>query len=135
MMFAKLRRSPIYVTVSVVCVLFNNVLLIWLDRLSVYYAVSVIISAAVMIPLSFVLHSRFTFAVEPSALSFWRYASVQIVNTPAAWLLLLIIHDKGGVPMIYAAPIVTFILFVWNFAGSGWAMLAGGAQVRQKERP
>jgi putative flippase GtrA len=120
----RLRRGPAYLAVSVTCVLLNNALLIALDRLSVHYVLSVLISAAVMIPFSFGLHARFTYAVEPSAASFARYASVLIVNTPMAWLLFFIIHDRGGLAMTFAAPIVTGILFVWNFAASDWAIAA-----------
>ena len=123
MISARLPRSSMYVAVSAFCVLFNNVLLIWLDRVHVHYTLSVIISAAIMIPLSFFLHARFTYAVEPTAAAFWRYASVLICNTPAAWLLFLLIHNLGGVAMLYAAPIVTLILFVWNYILSGWAIL------------
>jgi len=130
---ARLRRSSTYVTVSLICVIFNNLLLIWLDSMSVHYTLSVIISAAVMIPLGFGLHARFTYTVEPTSSAFWRYASVLILNTPAAWLLFLVIHDCGGLPMVYAAPVVTGILFVWNYAASGWAILARPPQFQGKE--
>ena len=118
-----LVRGPRYVAVSLVCVLINNLLLIELDRLGVYYGFNVLISAAVMIPFSFAMQVHITFACEPSWRSFVRYAMILLVNTPAAWLLLALIHDKGGLAMIYAAPIVTMVMFVWNFAGSHWALL------------
>lgn len=135
MNIASLRTSSVYVAVSLFCVLFNNLLLIWLDYLSVHYTLSVLISAAIMIPLSFFLHARFTYAVEPTSGAFWRYASVLIWNTPAAWLLFLIIHDRGGLAMIYAAPVVTVILFVWNYLASAWAIIARRPQVQRKQRP
>lgn len=131
---ATLRRSSVYAAVSLFCVLFNNALLIGLDYMSVHYTLSVLISAAIMIPLSFFLHARFTYAVEPTSASFWRYASVLILNTPAAWLLFLIIHDRGGLPMLYAAPIVTVILFAWNYVASAWAIIARRPQLQRKER-
>jgi putative flippase GtrA len=111
------------VAIAIVCVLVNNVLLITLDWLSVRSAPSVLISAVVMIPLSFGLHARLTYAVQPTWAAFRRYAAVLIVNTPLAWLLLLAIHDLGKMPMIYAAPIVTLLLFLWNFSASTWALL------------
>jgi hypothetical protein len=49
---------------------------------------------------------------------------IMLVNTPAAWLLLALIHDHDDVPMIYAAPLVTVVMFLWNFVGSHWALLA-----------
>lgn len=124
MISESLRRGPAYIAVSAACVLFNNALLIWLDRMSVHYTLSVLISAALMIPLSFVLHSRFTYAVERTSAAFCRYASVSIVNTPIAWVLFYIIHDQRGLAMAISAPVVTGILFLWNFAGSDWAIAA-----------
>jgi putative flippase GtrA len=131
---ARPPRSSIYVAVSAFCVLFNNLLLICLDRVHVHYSVSVLISAAVMIPLSFFLHARFTYAVELTSSAFWRYASVLVCNTPAAWLLFLVIHDLGGLPMLYAAPVVTLILFIWNYILTGWAMVMRQPQLHGKER-
>lgn len=116
------QRVPRYTAVSLFCVLFNNVLLIALDAGGVHYGAAVLISAAVMIPLSYTLQRLFTFAAEPGWAAFARYAAVQLVNTPIAWLLLLLIHDWGSLPMLFAAPLVTGLLFVWNFFTSGWAI-------------
>lgn len=119
---ALVQRSPRYIAVSLLCIAVNNALLIGLDRLGIYYGLSVLISAAIMIPLAYFLQIRVTFAAAPSFHAFWRYAAVMIVNTPAAFLLLLLIHDLGGVGMGVAAPVVTGILFIWNFTTSGWAI-------------
>lgn len=116
------RRAPRYTAVSLFCVLFNNVLLIALDAAGIHFSIAVLISAAVMIPLSYALHCTLTFAAEPGWRAFGRYFAVLIVNTPIAWLLFLLIHDWGGLPMLFAAPVVTGLLFVWNFLSSNWAM-------------
>jgi len=118
------RRAPRYFGVSAVCLLINNALLILLDAAGVHYAISVLISAALMIPLSFGLQSRFTFAAAGAWPGFLRYAAVMIVNTPLAWLLLWALHGEAGLPMLYASPLMTGILFVWNYLASGWAILA-----------
>lgn len=124
MMPRLLIRGPRYLAVSLVCVLVNNILLIGLDRLGVYYGLNVLISAAVMIPFSFALQVRVTFACPATLRAFFRYAAILLVNTPAAFLLLALIHDWGRVSMPYAAPAVTMIMFLWNFVGSHWALLA-----------
>lgn len=116
------RRVSHYTAVSLFCVLFNNVLLIALDAAGIHYGAAVLISAAVMIPLSYALHCTLTFAAEPGWRAFVRYFGVQIVNTPVAWLLFLLIHDWGGLAMLFAAPVVTGLLFLWNFLTSGWAI-------------
>ena len=123
-----LARGRRYISVAAVCIAVNNVLLIALDAAGIYYGLSVILSAIVMIPLSYILHLRLTFAVDRNWSAFWRYAAVMIVNTPIAWLLLWAIHDKGDLPMAWAAPIITAILFIWNYVASSWAILARRAK-------
>jgi len=118
------KRAPRYLGVSIACIAINNALLILLDAAGVYYGISVLISAAVMIPLGFLLQSRLTFSAVGGWPAFARYAAVMIVNTPLAWLLLWAIHGQAGVPMLYASPLMTGILFLWNYLASGWAILA-----------
>jgi len=120
---ATVRRAPRYTAVSLFCVLFNNFLLIALDEVGIHYAVAVVISAGIMIPLAYALHSAVTFGAEPGWRAFARYFWVQIVNTPIAWLLFLLIHDWGDFPMLFAAPLVTGLLFLWNYFSSGWAIV------------
>lgn len=122
-MIAHASRAPRYIAVSLICVLVNNALLIGLDAVNVHYILSVLVSAAVMIPLSFTLQARITFRTNPEWSKFGRYFGVMIVNTPCAWAILWAVHDRGGVAMIYASPITIGLLFVWNYLGSGWAIL------------
>lgn len=120
-----LASSPRYVLVALFCVLLNNAFLIGLDMLGIHYVLSVIASALLLIPLSYWLHLHFTYRVEGGQRSFWRYAGVQIVNTPAALLLFFLIHDLAGLPMMAAAPLITLLMFLYNFLGSFWAILLG----------
>lgn len=120
-----LRRSPRYLGVSVACVLVNMLLLIGLDRLGWSSGAAVVASACLLIPLAFALHVHVTYTIEPTVPAFLRYAGVTLVNTPVAWLLLLLIHDRGGIDMVVAAPLVTLIMFFWNFLAGSWALLAG----------
>ena len=119
--------GPAYLAVSVACVVLNNAFLIAVDTLGVHYILNVIASALVMIPLSYVLHLNFTYKVSHEDRGFWRYALVQIVNTPAALALFFLIHDLGGLAMIWAAPIITVLMFIYNFVSSYWAVVLGRA--------
>jgi putative flippase GtrA len=122
-MIAHSRRAPRYIAVSLICVIVNNALLIGLDAAGVHYWVSVLVSAAVMIPLSFSLQARITYRTAPDWGQSGRYFAVMIVNTPCAWAILWAIHDRGGLAMVYASPITIGILFLWNYIGTGWAIL------------
>lgn len=122
------RRAPRYLGVGTACILLNNALLILLDAAGIHYAISVMISVAVMIPLGFVLQSRITFAAAGGWAHFARYAAVMLFNVPLAWLVLWAIHSRAGVPMVYASPLMTGTLFFWNYLASGWAITARSAR-------
>jgi len=125
-----LRFLPRYSVIGVLCALFNNLLLIALDMLGLHFSVSVAISVAVMIPLGFLLQSRLTFAAQPNWPSFWRYAAGLIGNLPLAWLLMWLFRDQAGMPMFIAAPVVTAIAFLLNFAASYWALAQRPTQLK-----
>jgi len=118
-----LDRGPRYVFVGLGCAAINNALFIGLDAAKIHYGIAVILSAMIMIPLSYWLQLNLTFSAKGDWRAFRRYASILILNPPLSWLLLFLIHDRGHVPMIVAAPILTIIMFLWNFAASHWAFL------------
>lgn len=124
------RRGTRYLGVSLFCFLFNNALFILLDRAGIWYGASVAISAAVMIPLGFVLQSRATFDRGLNWPAFGRYALVMMANPPVAFALFWLFHDRGGLPMLFAAPLVTGLMLVWNFMTSSWAILSRRAGPR-----
>lgn len=126
-MTTHMKRAPRYIGVSLACVITNNALLIGLDAIGVHYVISVLISAAILIPLSFLLQAHLTFRATPDWSRFGRYSAIMLVNTPCAWAILWAIHDRGGLAMLYASPITIAILFLWNYLGSGWAILRGRA--------
>lgn len=114
--------GPRYLVIGGGCVLLNTALLIALDRAHVHYALAVVISALVLIPLSYVLHLLFTYRVGGGPGSFARYSGTQIVNTPIAIALFFVIHAKAGVPMTWAAPLVIGLMFLYNLTSSFWAI-------------
>lgn len=114
--------SPRYLVVGLFCAVFNTALLIALDKAGLHYALATLISGAVLIPLSYVLHLRVTYRVAGGSGSFLRYAAAQAVNTPIALVLFFLICGLGGVPMTWAAPAVIGLMFVYNFISSFWAI-------------
>lgn len=118
-----IASSPRYLAVSVLCMVLNAVLLIALDRAGVHYVISVLVSAAVLIPLSYAIHVVWTYRVEGGGRSFGRYSATQIVNTPIALFLFFIIHDRLALAMEWAAPIVIALMFLYNFLSSFWAIV------------
>ena len=114
--------SPRYVVVSALCTALNISLFIALDRMAVHYWVAVLISAAILIPLSYSLHLAWTFRVDGRAGTFARYAGTQIINTPVALVLFFVLIDRLGLEMRWAAPLVTALMFFYNLLSSYWAI-------------
>ncbi|MBL8649436.1 MAG: GtrA family protein [Sphingopyxis sp.] len=119
-----MRRGPRYLGVSLFCFLFNNALFILLDQAGMWFGISVAISFALLTPLGFILQSRATVARGVYWSAFGRYALLMLANQPIAFLLLFLIHDRIGVPMLYAAPIATASMLIWNYAMTSWIILS-----------
>jgi putative flippase GtrA len=117
-----LFRGARYLVVAAFCAGLHNAIMITLDYFGVHYGISLLVSAAVLIPTGFYLQSRFTFSVSGSWSAFWRYAAVMIVNTPLSFIFLWLLYDVMALPMIIAAPISTLVLLAWNYLASGWAV-------------
>ncbi|MEL7488042.1 MAG: GtrA family protein, partial [Pseudomonadota bacterium] len=121
------RRSPAargvrYLAVAAFCAGLHNAIMIALDFANVYYGLSLIVSAAVLIPTGFFLQATFTFSADLTWRAFYRYAAVMIVNTPLSFVFLWALYDRLSLPMVVAAPLATIILLIWNFLASGWAV-------------
>jgi putative flippase GtrA len=121
---ALISSSPRYLIVGGGCALLNTALLIALDKLGAHYVLATVISGMVLIPLSYVLHVRFTYRVVSGRGSFARYAAAQAVNTPIALLLFFLIAGLGGMSMVWAAPTVITLMFVYNLTSSFWSIAA-----------
>lgn len=129
-----LSAIPGYMIVAVTCIALNNAILIGLDIAGVHYVVSSVIAALVIIPASYALHAALTYRIKPGKTTFWRYAGLQAVNTPATVCLLFLFYDLGGLPMIYAAPLLTGIMFVYNYFAGFWAIASHKARFYPEDR-
>jgi len=114
-----------YLTVGVTCALLHNAIVISGDRAGLHYAVSSLISFAVVVTVGYRLHSRWTFpGVVRSGISFGRYALMASSNYPLTVAGLFAFVDLLKVPVPVASPIVTVLLVAVNFFGSRWALRA-----------
>jgi putative flippase GtrA len=122
-----------FATVGLTCAATHNIILLAGDALGLHYAVSLVVSYAVVVLLGYGLHSRFTFRQAADAASFWRYALGMAANYPLTLLLLFLMCDVAGWPVAIAAPLATVLLFAANFLASRWAILRAprAAEVRR----
>jgi putative flippase GtrA len=119
---AILGRGPRYLAVSLFCVLVNNLILIGFDKIGIHYGYSILASMAVLIPMGYVMQAKLTFSTSLNMRSLRRYALALIFNGPLSYLLLWFLHVLLRIDMIFAAPICTVILFLWNYLISNWAI-------------
>ena len=115
------RRWPRYVIVAAICAVLHNAIMIGLDRLGAHYVVCQTASAAVLLPVGYLLQGRLTFGVERSWRDFGRYSAALITNYPVAIAVLWLLCDVLELDMIWASPISMVVLFVWNYMTSAWA--------------
>lgn len=112
------KTAPGYAVVAVVCVVLNNSLLVGLDYAGLHYVFSALTAAAIIIPISYVLHCQFTYSTNEQRTNFLIYAIFQSANVPATLVLLFLLHDLAGIPMAGSAILLTIIMAAYNFLGS-----------------
>lgn len=117
-----LATTPRYVLTGAVFALLNALLLIGFDMAGLHYVLALLTSALVLVPSSYWVHLRVTYAVEGGADSFMRYCGAQMISMPLSLLLIFVIHDLGGIAMLWTAWIVLALMFLYNLLSSFWAI-------------
>ena len=118
-----------FLVVGFACALLHNAIMIIGDRVGLHYAVSSVLSFCIVVTLGYRLHSSWTFAdTERSRSSFGRYALIASANLPLSIAGMFMLVDLGGMSVPLASPLVTVMLFVFNFAASRWALRARNAR-------
>lgn len=112
-----------FLLVSGVCALLHNAIMIGGDRLGLHYAVSSLVSYAVVVVVGFCLHVSFTYQETASTRSFLRYALAMAANYPLSLALMFVQCDLIGLPVVIAAPVATVLLLAWNFGATRWAVV------------
>lgn len=109
--------------VSALCMILHNLVLIAADASGLPYGIAILLSYVIVVVAGYGLHSSYTFGIERSGISFVRYALAMAGNVPALWLLLGLLVGHLGWPMLFAAPVSTLIMTLFNFMMSRWAVL------------
>ena len=116
-------RRVRYLIVGALCAAVHNGIMIGGAALSLHYALTSAISYTVVVLLGFALHTRFTFAEQPQLRAFAKYAGGMALNYPIWVVLMFLLNDLGRMPMLFASPVGTGLMLIWNFAVSRWAIL------------
>lgn len=112
-----------FVAVGLACALLHNAIMIAGDFLGLHYAISSLISFAIVAAAGYAMHSAWTFpGAERGALSFGRYALSMSANLPLFVAGMYLVVDLAGVSVPLAAPAVTVGLLAFNFVATRWAL-------------
>jgi len=112
-----------YLAVGIACALLHNIIMIAADAVGMHYAASSIVSLVVVTAFGYGLHSRWTYpGAERGRESFTRYAVIVSANFPLSLAGLFVFVDVFAVPVPIAAPVVTVILFAFNYVANRWAL-------------
>ena len=123
-MSAVARKGPRYLAVAVACVILNIVIMIALDSFGIHYVISSAISFVAVVLLGYALHLRITFEAEGARRhSLWRYTAAMAVNYPATIVLLFLLCDLAGFPIVLAVPIATIAMLAFNFFAVRWSLI------------
>jgi putative flippase GtrA len=115
-----LRR---FLTVGLACALLHNAIMLGGYRLGLHYAVSSVISFAVVVAFGYWLHSTWSFPnAERGRMPFARYALIASANLPLSLAGMFALVDLGGLSVPLATPLVTVLLVMFNFLGGRWAL-------------
>lgn len=112
-----------FLAVGLACALLHNAIMIAGDWLGLHYAVSSVVSFALVVAFGYGLHSGWTYAgAQRGGTSFTRYALMASGNLPLSIAGMFVFVDFAGISVPLAAPIVTLLLVLFNFAGTRWAL-------------
>jgi putative flippase GtrA len=117
-----IASGPRYALVGAVFAVLNALMLIVFDWFGLHYTVALGASMLTLVPLSYLVHLRFTYGVAGGLDSFWRYCGAQMISMPLSLVMLFFVHDLAGIPMKWAAWIVLGLMFLYNFLSSYWAI-------------
>lgn len=120
---ALLDRIRRYITVGAICAIVHNAIMIGADFVGVHYFPATLISVAVVTPLGYFLHCRFTFGKERSVRGFVRFSGGIAIGYPLSLALMALFCSGFGWPVAVAAPLATIILFLFNYIWAHWAIL------------
>ena len=116
MMTWLLRTEPArYLTVGAACALVNNAMLIGLAAIGFHYLACIAINFAIMLPVSYLLHARWTFVAPVAWRNFAAYTAGSISSLVIASLSIVVLCGPFGLPMFVSAPVATVFMVAYNF--------------------
>lgn len=119
------ERGWRYTLVGLACAVSNYVIMLANDAAGGHYLLGTVIAFVIVTPMAYALHSWFTFAEPFSGPAFVRFVGGVASAYPIAAGLLIILCSGLHLSVAIAWPILTVLIFGWNFAAAHWSILCG----------
>ena len=114
---------PRYVLVGGLCAGLYNLIMIAGDALGVNFVASTGFAFVVNVLVGYTLHCRFTFSEPMTWRGFARYTAAMLLNLPLSVVGIWLLNGVVRLPMWVASPLVTVLLFCWNYVATHWAVV------------
>ena len=119
----KFDRIPRYTVVGAICAAIYNGMMIAGDALGVHYAVSTGVAFVIIVITGYALHCLYTFSEKLSMRGFARYTAAMLLTLPFSLGGMFLLRDVAHLPMWFASPFLTGVMFCWNFVAAHWAVV------------
>jgi putative flippase GtrA len=117
------RQSTRYLAGGIACALLHNVIVIVASAYGMPYPAALVLSFCVVTPIAYMIHSAYTFEAGCSTRRLHRFMAGAASGFLVSAALMALFCSGLGTPVAIATPIVTVLLFLWNFALARWAIL------------
>jgi putative flippase GtrA len=116
-------RFSRFATVGALCAVLSNVAVIALAGLGIGSLAASMLAFGPVLIIGYALHSMFTFAAQPSRVTFVRYTLAMLANFPVWAAALYVFGDVLHLSLMLVAPATTLLIFLWNYLAARWAFL------------
>ena len=123
-----------FVVVGGLCAVLSNAAVIILVHHGFTSLIATLLAFGPILIIGYALHSVFTFAAEPSRLTFTRYTLATLANFPIWTAALYIFCDVLRVSVAIVAPATTALVFVWNYLSAAWAFTPATDRMHGSDR-
>ena len=125
MSISRLNTQPArYLVIGVFCALLNNAILIGADTLGLHYTIAISLTVVITVPLAYLAHALWTFSVDASWVGFGRFIAGSFSSLIIAAAAVAFFRGALALPMIFAAPLATVTMTIYNYLMTRWAVSA-----------
>ena len=112
-----------YGVIGGIVALANNSVLIGGDRLGLSYPALVALTWALGGSIAYGLHARITFRVGQSLAGYAHFMAGVALGIPLVWVMLVVLGHWLKWPMVVAAPVLTLVMFAYNYINARAAIV------------